>query len=119
MMTDLPTPTTETPATAGPSPLVTAPISDPEVLEVDMNPVLTLGQLEDLEVALGYPMSEANDPGRSPMRLVRAMLYVRRKKLDPSYTFDQTYDLPPQVLVTFSDALSAMQDADQGPPAMP
>jgi hypothetical protein len=88
-------------------------------LELDMSPELTLGQLEDIEQALGYPMSEATDPGRSQLRLARAMIYVRRKRLDPTYTFDDTYDLPPSAMVQFAQAMAAMEQAAQSPPQSP
>jgi hypothetical protein len=55
---------------------------------------LTLGDLEDIETVLGMPMEDAAAAAGMRLRLSNALIWVRRRKLDPAFTFDMARALP-------------------------
>lgn len=55
---------------------------------------LTLGDLEDIETVLGMPMEDAAATPGMRLRLSNALIWIRRRKLDPAFTFDMARALP-------------------------
>lgn len=84
-------------------------------LELDAGE-LTMGDLEDIEVTLGWPMAEAAEHLGGQIRLARAMVWIRRRRLDPSYTFEDTAQIPTSVMTELAEQLGG---DDTDPPAQP
>lgn len=65
----------------------------------------TLADIEDLEIALDYPMSEcATRPG-GMIRQAAAIVYIRRRKIDPDFTMEDARALPVEVMIALRDEL--------------
>lgn len=73
---------------------------------------LTLGDLEDVETALGMAMEDAaTEPGMR-LRLSSAMIWIRRRKIDPAFTFEDARALPLSMIQSVADELSDEDEAD-------
>lgn len=79
---------------------------------------LTLGDLEDIETVLGVPMEQAEEPGLR-LRLSCAMIWVRRRRLDPSFTFDDARALPISQIQDIAGDLVGEADAEDPQPLDP
>lgn len=65
-------------------------MSDDTVIQVDMSE-LTFGELEDLEDFLGVPASKFGEVSQG--KLIRRLVYLMRRRVDPDFTYDQTAGL--------------------------
>jgi hypothetical protein len=60
---------------------------------------LTIGDLEDVEKATGMPFPDiaaalaTADEAMPPIPIVKALIWVTRRKSEPGYTLDDTRDL--------------------------
>lgn len=93
----------------------TAGSTPSEALELDGGE-LTMGDLEDIETALGFPMSEAAERPGGTTRLARAMVWIRHRRIDPAYTFEDTAQVPVSQMTAMADLLGG--DALPPPPAL-
>lgn len=69
---------------------------------------LTLGDLEDVETALGYPMAEAAERPGGQWRMACALIWVRRRKLDATFTFEDARALPMEAMVDMVEDMEAL-----------
>lgn len=69
---------------------------------------LTLGDMEDVESALGYPMAEAMSRPGGQWRLACAMIYIRRRRIDPGFTFDDARALPMEALAAMVEDVESI-----------
>jgi hypothetical protein len=80
---------------------------------------LTLGDLEDIETILGCPMEDATAPGLR-LRLSCAMIWIRRRKLDPSFTFDDARALPISLIESIAGDIAGTEEPAELPdPTLP
>jgi len=83
---------------------------------------LTLGDMEDVEAALGYPMADAATKPGGQWRMACALIWVRRRRLDPTFTFDDARALPLEAMADMVEDMTAITDqlgGDMPPPVVP
>ena len=80
---------------------------------------LTLGDLEDAESVLGFPLAEVGERPGGTTRLATAMIWIRRRKLDPTFTFEQARALPIGAMIDIRDDLLAVAAQGDAPPPDP
>ena len=82
-------------------------MSDPFELSSDE---LTLGDLEDLETVLGCAMEEAQATPGMRLRMSSAMIWIRRRKIDPAFTFDDARALPISQIESIAGTLDGAEE---------
>ena len=58
-----------------------------DTLNLDLND-LTIAEISEIEELLNLPFDAMSDPSRPKGRLLQAMAYVSKKRLDPNFTFE-------------------------------
>jgi hypothetical protein len=86
-------------------------MTNPEPFELSPDE-LTLGDLEDIETVLGCPMESATEPGKR-LRLSSAMIWVRRRKVDPAFTFDDARALPISFIESITGELLGTDESEE------
>lgn len=79
-----------------------------ELLEIDPNS-LTLGELEEIEDITGRPVGAELGRGTPSMRTLLAVVFIMKRRKDPSYTLDDARKLNINTI-----SLGAKQDPKAG-----
>jgi hypothetical protein len=58
-----------------------------DTLNLDLND-LTIAEISEIEELSNLPFDAMSDPSRPKGRLLQAMAYVSKKRLDPNFTFE-------------------------------
>ena len=82
-------------------------MSDPFELSSDE---LTLGDLEDLETVLGCAMEEAQATPGMRLRMSSAMIWIRRRKIDPTFTFEDARAMTISPIDAIAGTLQGSED---------
>jgi hypothetical protein len=84
----------------------------PDELIIPDGAELTVADIEDVETVLGIDFGQIDNAiehstagGR--LRIVAALVWVYRRKADPSFTFDAARDLPPATLTAVAERMTA------------
>jgi len=56
-------------------------------LDLDLND-LTIAEISEIEELSNLPFDAMSDPSKPKGRLLQAMAYVSKKRLDPNFTFE-------------------------------
>lgn len=98
-------------ASAPAAPAAVASSSSPELV-IDLSTYmdkLTVGDVEDIEVATGVPTFELSFFGgrRTSVRGAAALIWVLQRKVDPGFTFAMARALPAETLWAATRAMAA------------
>jgi hypothetical protein len=58
-----------------------------DTLNLDLND-LTIAEISEIEELSNLPFDAMSDPSKPKGRLLQAMAYVSKKRLDPNFTFE-------------------------------
>jgi hypothetical protein len=66
----------------------------------------TIGEMEEFEDLTGHSIAKLYTTGEMPLRALRALLYINRRRTDPAVTFDGLKDVK---LSELSDMLEGLR----------
>ncbi len=85
--------------------------SEPIRLELDVNR-FTLAELEDLEEATGMSfiqLGERLQTGEYPIKLLRALVWILRRRSDPTFTLEEARSLQLGDIIFGDDAVNGAE----------
>jgi len=67
-------------------------MSDPDVMTIDLDD-LTIGEVIEIEDLTGLPLDALQDTTMKKGRVLQAMAFISRRRVDPDFTFEDAANL--------------------------
>ena len=67
-------------------------MNDPDVMTIDLDD-LTIGEVIEIEDLTGLPLDALQDTTMKKGRVLQAMAFISRRRVDPAFTFEDAANL--------------------------